>query len=64
MYITHFRIDEQKASHEPYLPNRKSTNILNTILIEEDSRITVTKLFINSLISQGKQCLITEFHLN
>jgi len=65
MYITNFRPDEfGRKSKEPYLKPRESTNILNSMLIDESSRITVAKLFIESLKVKGNQIILTAFHLD
>lgn len=65
MYITNFKPDEfGRRSKEPYLIPRESTNILNSMLIDESSRITVAKLFIESLKIKGNQIILTAFHLD
>lgn len=65
MNITNFKLEDAiKSTGEPYVSKRDSTNLLNAMLIEETSRITVTKCFIESLVKPGKKCFATEFHVN
>jgi hypothetical protein len=65
MYISNFKPEEYlKTSNEPYISNRASTNLLNTMYQDENSRATVSELLITSLMTQGYGCLQTDFHLN
>ena len=64
MYITNFKLDDSKSSNEPYISKRDSTNLLNTMLGNENSRIKVTECFIDSLIKPGKKSFATDFHVN
>lgn len=65
MYITHFKLDHfTNNSDEPYIPKRKNTNLLNTLLTEDQSKIEVSKWFIESFAKLGADSLKTKFHLN
>lgn len=65
MYITNFKLDDYiRKSKELNNSSKDSTNILNSMLIDDQSRTLVCKLFIESLKIKGPQILFTKFHLN
>ncbi|OMJ78576.1 hypothetical protein SteCoe_21551 [Stentor coeruleus] len=65
MYLSNFTPEEfQQQSDEPYIKKRYSTNLLNDILTNLDSRASTAENFVQGLFIQGSKCLKTEFHLN
>lgn len=65
MYITNFKQDEfMRKSLEPFLKSRASTNLLNSMVLEESNRVAVCKVFIESLKAKGKEVISSLMHLD
>ena len=65
MYITNFQLEEfDKSSHEPYIPRRSDTNLLNLFMAFPEEKNEVTVKIINSLYSAQSKDFSSAFHIS
>lgn len=64
MFIGNFKDDDyMQESFTPFIKQRQNTNILNSLVTDENARATISEQFVQNFASKGKKSLITEFHL-
>ena len=65
MYLSNFKSEEfLQNSHEPFIKQRSSTNLLNSLYLDEQARAQVADLLVLNLSTQGPGMIKTDFHLN
>ena len=53
-----------QTSHDPFLKQRRSTNLLNSLYLNDQARAQVADLLVLNLSAQGYEIIQTDFHLH
>lgn len=64
MFIGNFKEDDfLQESFDPFIKQRKNTNIINSLVTDENAKALICEQFVQNFATKGRKILVTEFHL-